>query len=75
MQPVYAGDIRAAGNQQWKLNSTALKYIRDAHENPRGFPVVDFHGVDLTHLGSYESGQLERVPGDTTGMGCTFTPG
>ena len=31
--------------QPWHLNKTALKYIRDSHEEPRGTPTVEF--VDL----------------------------
>ena len=39
-------EIRASGHQPWKLNNTALKYLRDAHEMPRGTPTLE--GLDLT---------------------------
>ena len=38
---VTVADIRAVGEQQWSLNSTALKYLRDIHEAPRGTPAVE----------------------------------
>ena len=34
-------EIRASGHQPWKLNNTALKYLRDAHEMPRGTPTLE----------------------------------
>ena len=38
--------IRASGTQTWTLNNTALKWLRDTHENPPGTPVVQ--ELDLT---------------------------
>ena len=38
--------IRASGTQPWKLNNTALKWLRDTHENPPGIPTVP--ELDLT---------------------------
>ena len=35
---VNIAEIRASGVQAFKLNNTALKPIRDTHEEPRGFP-------------------------------------
>ena len=62
MQPVYAGDIRAAENQQWKLNSTALKYIRDTHEDPPGKPTVPH--VDLSQKDPMQILTLSRTSGE-----------
>ena len=52
--------------QSWKLSNTALKYIRDTHENPPGYPRVPF--VDITHKDPLPIGVLLR----TTGMGYAF---
>ena len=41
-------DIRTSGDQPWKLNNTALKYLRDAHEMPRGTPTL--RGLDLINF-------------------------
>ena len=38
--------IRDSGEQPWKLNNTALKWLRDTHENPPGIPTVP--ELDLT---------------------------
>ena len=51
--------------QSWRLN-TALKYIRDTHEDPPGYPRVPF--VDITHKDPLPIGVLLR----TTGMGYAF---
>ena len=47
--------------QAWKLNSTALKFIRDSNENPPGYPVNQ--GVDLFLHGSYPVMTLQRTIG------------
>ena len=41
-------EIRAAGEQDWRLDNTALKSIRFQGESPPGTP-LDWSGVDLTH--------------------------
>ena len=38
-------NVRASGRQTWSLNNTALKSIRDTHEDPPGTPTTN--GVDL----------------------------
>ena len=47
--------------QPWRLNNTALKWIRDTHENPRGCPTIDF--VDLTLKDPLQIGVLENQGG------------
>jgi len=46
-------DERKAHKRAWELNNTALKSIRDTHEDPRGFPTtnhIDLFGQDpLSH--------------------------
>ena len=44
--------IRAAGEQDWRLDNTALKSIRFQGESPPGTP-LDWSGVDLTHSDPY----------------------
>ena len=41
-------EVRAAGEQAWRLDNTALKSIRVQGEDPEGTP-IDWDGVDLTH--------------------------
>ena len=53
---VNIAEIRASGVEAFKLNNTALKTIRDAHEEPRGFPTkhsVVLYGRDETKEGQY----------------------
>ena len=49
-QVVTKADIRAAGTQAWALNNTALKSIRDSHENPLGVPSVSEVDPILTSI-------------------------
>eukprot|EP00959_Pyramimonas_sp_CCMP1952_P118753 2482625-Pyramimonas_sp.AAC.1 len=55
--------------QSCKLNSIALKWVRDTAENPPGFPVTPC--VDITDSDPMCVGVLER----TTGMACSFRGG
>ena len=48
-------------NQPFKLNNTALKWIRDTHEDPPGCPTQEC--VDLTALDPLQIGVLERDQG------------
>ena len=48
--------------QPWSLNNTALKYIRDSHEEPRGTPTVEF--VDLFDKDPYRIHTLRRGTGE-----------
>ena len=52
--------------QSWRLNNTALKYIRDTHEAPPGYPTVPL--VDFTDKDTLPIGVLLR----TKGMGYAF---
>ena len=52
--------------QPFKLNNIALKWIRDSHEEPPGWPTTD--RVDLTNRDPLEIGILDR----TTGPGYGF---
>ena len=54
--------------QPWNLNNTALKYIRDTHENPRGFPTVRY--VDVGSQDIWYIGKLQRSSGED----YTFDP-
>ena len=55
--------------QPFRLNNTALKWIRDSHENPRGHPTVE--EVDLTDSDPLQIGVLVK----TQGMDYGFAPG
>ena len=55
--------------QPFLLNNTALKWIRDTHENPRGHPTVE--EVDLTDSDPLQIGVLVK----TQGMDYGFAPG
>ena len=55
--------------QPFRLNNTALKWIRDTHENPRGHPTVE--EVDLTDSDPLQIGVLVK----TQGMDYGFAPG
>ena len=57
---------RLSVSQLFRLNSAALKWIRDGHENPPGVPTTD--GVDLTDTDPLLIGVIER----TVGMDYTF---
>ena len=59
-------EIRGSGKQPWALNDTALKSIRDTHEKPRGFPMVD--KVDLTQMYTYEVLTLNRIKNENYEM-------
>ena len=54
--------------QQFKLNNTALKWIRDSHEEPPGYPTHE--RVDLTETDPLSIGVLER----SKGMSYRFVP-
>ena len=56
--------------QPFSLNNTALKWIRDTHENPRGHPTVE--EVDLTDSDPLQIGVLVKP---TQGMDYGFAPG
>jgi len=47
--------------QNWRVNNTALKWIRDQHEEPRGHPTVD--EVDLSSVDVMMIGVLYREKG------------
>ena len=55
--------------QPFRLNNTALKWIRDSHENPPGHPTVE--EVDLTDSDPLQIGVLVK----TQGMDYEFAPG
>ena len=55
--------------QPFKLNNTALKWLRDTSENPPGFPTT--RCVDITDADPLDIGVLDR----TTGMAYTFRGG
>ena len=67
MQVVLMEDVRASGEQAWALSNTALKSIRDTHENPPGFPITD--AVDLFEHDPFPIKTLHR----TTGMRYELT--
>ena len=54
--------------QKFKLNNTALKWIRDSHEQPPGYPTHE--RVDLTETDPLDIGVLVR----DTGMEYSFAP-
>ena len=54
-------------SQPFRLNSIALKWIRDSHENPPRFPTTDC--VDLTDRDPYHIGVLD---GNRKGMEYKF---
>ena len=54
--------------QKFKLNNTALKWIRDSHEEPPGYPTHE--RVDLTDHDPLSIGVLERKKG----MEYSFVP-
>ena len=53
-------EIRAAGEQDWRLDNTALKTIRSQGEVP---PFLHWSGVDLTHSDPYLVLTMERGNG------------
>ena len=55
--------------QPFKMNNTALKWIRDSHEQPPGFPTAWM--VDLTDTDPLDIGVLDR----NTGMAYSFKDG
>ena len=55
--------------QSWAKNKTALKWIRDSHEDPPGFPTTN--SVDLTCTDPMRIG----VIGKSSGMDYSFKPG
>ena len=55
--------------QPFKMNNTALKWIRDSHEQPPGFPTAWM--VDLTDTDPMDIGVLDR----NTGMAYSFKDG
>ena len=55
--------------QPFKLINVALKWLRDTHENPRGFPTVET--IELTDTDPLPIGVIET----TTGMDYSFKGG
>ena len=53
-------EIRAAGEQDWRLDNTSLKTIRSQGEVP---PFLHWSGVDLTHSDPYPVLTLKRDKG------------
>ena len=49
--------------QAIKLNNTALKWIRDTHENPPGTPTVQYVALTQYHT-AYQIGKLGRCKGE-----------
>ena len=64
--------IRQAGHQAWKMNSIALKSIRDSNENPLGVPSVE--KIDLFHRPTYDIFTLERGEGEAYNLVEPLTP-
>ena len=65
-------DIRQAGHQARKMNSIALKSIRDSNENPLGVPSVE--KIDLFHRPTYDIFTLERGKGEAYNLVEPLTP-
>ena len=65
-------EIRAAGQQDWRLDNTALKSIRFQCESPPGTP-LDWSGVDLTHSDPYPALRVRRDNGASIFNGRTTT--
>ena len=55
--------------QPFRLNNVALKWIRDTHEDPPGFPSVE--RVELTEHDPYMIGVIDK----TVGMDYSFFEG
>ena len=70
MAVVSVADLRACPKQAWKLNSTALKSIRESGEDPPGHPVMQpGYGLELFDLDPFPIATLKR----TTGMHYELT--
>ena len=59
--PVTIEDVRKAHKHAHVLNNCALKSIRDAHEDPRGVPTVNY--IDLFDQDPYPIKQVVRFKG------------
>ena len=62
--PAELAQVRVA--QPFSMNSVALKWIRDSHENPPGKPTTLC--VDLTNTDPMQIGVIQK----NTGMAYTF---
>ena len=71
-QVVTQADIRGAGRQDWHLNNTALKSIRDTHERPLGVPCVE--KIDLFDCEDYPILTLVRGAGEAYTLKEPCTP-
>ena len=71
-QPVTVEDVRKAGRHANRLNNSALKSIRDTHEEPRGVPTVDY--VDLWDHDPFPVKQVIRGKGMDYTLGDDDTP-
>ena len=60
-RPVTKEQIRSSGEQAWHLNSTALKSIRDTHEDLAGTPSTD--SVDLFDNDPFDIFTVKRSKG------------
>ena len=67
LSPMALAEIRVT--QRFNLNNIALKWIRDSHEIPPGYPTAGY--VELTHEDPFPIGVLEGTPG----MQYRFTTG
>ena len=63
-------EIRAAGEQDWRLDNTALKTIRSQGDVP---PFLHWSGVDLTHSDPYPVLTARRDKGASIFNGRTTT--
>ena len=71
--PEAAASVKALNEikvtQPFKLNNVALKWIRDSHENPGGYPTTTI--VELTDTDPFLIGVIEK----TSGMDYSFKQG
>ena len=67
----YQEIIAHKGTQGWRHNNSALKWLRDSNESPRGTPTVV--GVDLTPHDTIRFARLERTTGTAYAFSSTDT--